>query len=117
MPTFEAKCVDDDGNAVPAGALGELVVEKSGVLNLGVEGMMLIGAVTGFAVTYVTGSPWIGVLAAAQLGVPVAAATLGTQQQLLSPGEPSALILGALLTVVATSVAGGIARRRQTSVA
>ena len=32
-------------------ALGELVVEKSGVLNLGVEGMMLIGAVTGFAVT------------------------------------------------------------------
>ena len=34
-------------------ALGELVVEKSGVLNLGVEGMMLIGAVTGFAVTSV----------------------------------------------------------------
>ena len=32
-------------------ATGELVVEKSGVLNLGVEGMMLIGAVTGFAVT------------------------------------------------------------------
>jgi ABC-type uncharacterized transport system permease subunit len=46
-------------------ALGELVVEKSGVLNLGVEGMMLIGAVTGFAVTYTTGSPWIGVIAAA----------------------------------------------------
>ena len=40
-----------------------------------------------------------------------------TQQQLLSPGEPSALILGALLTVVATSVVGGIARRRQTSAA
>ena len=32
-------------------ATGELVVEKSGVLNLGIEGMMLIGAVTGFAVT------------------------------------------------------------------
>jgi len=46
-------------------ALGELVVEKSGVLNLGVEGMMLIGAVTGFAVTSATGSPWLGVLAAA----------------------------------------------------
>lgn len=46
-------------------ALGELVVEKSGVLNLGVEGMMLIGAVSGFAVTYLTGSPWIGVIAAA----------------------------------------------------
>jgi ABC-type uncharacterized transport system permease subunit len=46
-------------------ALGELVVEKAGVLNLGVEGMMLIGAVTGFAVTSATGSPWLGVVAAA----------------------------------------------------
>jgi len=46
-------------------ALGELVAEKSGVLNLGVEGMMLIGAVAGFAVTFTTGSPWLGVLAAA----------------------------------------------------
>uniref|UniRef100_UPI003A5993CE ABC transporter permease subunit n=1 Tax=Devosia sp. TaxID=1871048 RepID=UPI003A5993CE len=41
-------------------ALGELVVEKSGVLNLGVEGMMLIGAVIAFAVTYTTGNPWLG---------------------------------------------------------
>jgi simple sugar transport system permease protein len=45
-------------------ALGELIVEKSGVLNLGVEGMMLIGAVTGFAVTSVSGSPVLGVFAA-----------------------------------------------------
>ncbi len=45
-------------------ALGELVVEKSGVLNLGVEGMMLIGAVTGFAVTVTTGSAPLGVIAA-----------------------------------------------------
>jgi general nucleoside transport system permease protein len=45
-------------------ALGELVAEKSGVLNLGVEGMMLIGAVTGFAVAVSTGEPWAGALAA-----------------------------------------------------
>jgi simple sugar transport system permease protein len=45
-------------------ALGELVVEKSGVLNLGVEGMMLVGAVTGFAVTSMTGAWPIGLLAA-----------------------------------------------------
>ena len=38
-------------------ALGELVVERSGVLNLGVEGMMVMGAVTGFAVALTTGSP------------------------------------------------------------
>ena len=46
-------------------ALGELVVEKSGVLNLGVEGMMLIGAVTAFAITYNTGNPWLGIVCAA----------------------------------------------------
>jgi general nucleoside transport system permease protein len=45
-------------------ALGELVVEKSGVLNLGIEGMMLIGAVTGFAVTTLTGFGFLGVVAA-----------------------------------------------------
>lgn len=49
-------------------ALGELVVEKSGVLNLGVEGMMLTGAVVGFAVAYTTGNPWLGVMAAAVAG-------------------------------------------------
>ena len=45
-------------------ALGELVVERSGVLNLGVEGMMVMGAVVGFAVSLSTGSAWLGVLAA-----------------------------------------------------
>ncbi|TDH39346.1 ABC transporter permease [Pseudohoeflea suaedae] len=44
-------------------AIGELVVERSGVLNLGVEGMMVIGAVCAFAASYLTGNPWIGVLA------------------------------------------------------
>lgn len=49
-------------------ATGELVVEKSGVLNLGVEGMMLIGAIGGFAVALKTGSPMLGVLAGAASG-------------------------------------------------
>ena len=48
--------------------LGELVVEKSGVLNLGVEGMMLIGAIAGFAASVITGNPWIAVVAAAVAG-------------------------------------------------
>ena len=48
--------------------LGELVVEKSGVLNLGVEGMMLVGAISGFAVTVMTFNPWLGVLGAAAGG-------------------------------------------------
>jgi ABC-type uncharacterized transport system permease subunit len=52
--------------------VGELVAEKSGVLNLGVEGMMLMGAVSGYAVTAVTGSPWLGVLASIVAGVAMA---------------------------------------------
>jgi len=44
-------------------ALGQLIAEKSGVLNLGAEGMMAMGAITGFAVTFHTGNPWLGVLA------------------------------------------------------
>ena len=49
------------GTPLVFAALGELVTEKSGVLNLGVEGMMLVGAVTSFIVTAATGSPWLGV--------------------------------------------------------
>ena len=49
-------------------AIGELVVERSGVLNLGVEGMMLMGAVVGFGAALMTGSPWIGVFAAIAAG-------------------------------------------------
>jgi general nucleoside transport system permease protein len=46
-------------------AIGELVVEKAGVLNLGVEGMMIVGAICGFAIAVETGSPWLGFVAAA----------------------------------------------------
>ena len=46
-------------------AIGELVVEKSGVLNLGVEGMMITGAISGFAAAVLTGSPMVGFLCAA----------------------------------------------------
>ncbi|MDG2340074.1 MAG: ABC transporter permease [Paracoccaceae bacterium] len=45
-------------------AVGELVVEKAGVLNLGVEGMMIIGAIAGFATAVETGSPFFGFIAA-----------------------------------------------------
>ncbi|KQQ58820.1 ABC transporter permease [Rhizobium sp. Leaf311] len=44
-------------------ALGELVTERAGVLNLGVEGMMIMGAVCAFAAAHLTGSPYIGIVA------------------------------------------------------
>jgi general nucleoside transport system permease protein len=49
-------------------SLGELVTERSGVLNLGMEGMMLIGAMVGFVVTLGTGSSTLGLLAAMLAG-------------------------------------------------
>nr|MBP8296378.1 ABC transporter permease [Burkholderiales bacterium] len=49
-------------------ALGELVTEKSGVLNLGAEGIMSVGAIAAFAVTHHSGSPVLGVLAGMAAG-------------------------------------------------
>ncbi len=60
--------------AIPAGTpllygtLGEVYAERSGVLNLGVEGMMIMGAVSGFAVAHTTGNVWLGILTAALVG-------------------------------------------------
>jgi simple sugar transport system permease protein len=53
-------------------ALGELVVERAGVLNLGVEGMMIVGAVTGFIAAVSTASPALGFLAAMLAGAALA---------------------------------------------
>ncbi|MFN3547261.1 MAG: ABC transporter permease [Mesorhizobium sp.] len=50
-------------------AIGELVVERSGVLNLGVEGMMLMGAVVAFGTALATGNAWIGIVAGALAGM------------------------------------------------
>ncbi len=57
------------GTPLVFAALGELITEKSGVLNLGVEGMMLIGAVAGFAGVVVTGSIAVGLIAAMLAGL------------------------------------------------
>jgi general nucleoside transport system permease protein len=73
-------------------ALGEVVVERAGVLNLGVEGMMVMGAVCGFGIAFVTGSPWLGVVAA------------------IIAGMVMSLLFGALtLTLVSNQVATGLA--------
>jgi Kef-type K+ transport system membrane component KefB len=75
-----------------------------------------VGALLAHGVGRVFGQPLtLAVLSAAQLGVPVAAATLGTEQHLLAAGEPSALMLGALVTVATTSIAGVVAARSQSA--
>ena len=71
-------------------AIGELVVERSGVLNLGVEGMMVMGAVSAFAIAQLTGSAGLGAIAG------------------LIAGMLFSLLFGFLtLTLVANQVANG----------
>ncbi len=53
--------------------LGEMFSERSGVLNLGIEGIMLLGAMTGFSAAYFSGNLWLGVAAAAATGIVIGA--------------------------------------------
>jgi simple sugar transport system permease protein len=50
-------------------SLGECITEKSGRINLGLEGILVMGAMTGYAFSYATGNPWLGVLAAGGAGL------------------------------------------------
>jgi general nucleoside transport system permease protein len=52
------------GTVLLFATLGEIFAERSGVLNLGVEGMMLVGAMTAYSTTLAFGNPWLGILAA-----------------------------------------------------
>lgn len=73
-------------------ALGEMVTERSGVLNLGVEGMMVMGAVAGFGGAFITGNPWAGVICS------------------IAAGMAMSLLFGFLtLTLLANQVATGLA--------
>jgi len=56
------------GTSLIYGTIGETYTERSGILNLGVEGMMLSGAVAAFATAYYSDSVWLGLLAAAVMG-------------------------------------------------
>jgi ABC-type uncharacterized transport system permease subunit len=62
-------------------SLGECLTETSGKINLGMEGVLLMGAMTAFAVSDLTGSPWFGVLAAALVGLVLGAIHAWLTQQ------------------------------------
>jgi simple sugar transport system permease protein len=57
------------GTPLLLATLGEIISERSGILNLGIEGVMSVGAVTAFIVTFTTGNPWLGMLAAILVGM------------------------------------------------
>lgn len=84
---------------------------RPGLILLGL--LLGVGAVLSHSVVRLMGQPLsMSSLAAAQLGVPVAAATVGTSLNVLQPGEAAALVLGALVTIVAATIAGGSAVRQ-----
>ena len=59
------------GTPLLLATVGEVICERAGILNLGVEGVMAVGAVVAFMVTYMTGHPWLGVLAAIGAGMAI----------------------------------------------
>lgn len=83
-------------------ALGEIVVERSGILNLGVEGMMALGAAVGFAVAYSSNSTMIGALAGAGAGL-----ALSTLFALLTLGlATNQVATGLALTILGLGASG-----------
>ncbi|GAA4405280.1 cation:proton antiporter [Tsukamurella soli] len=71
-----------------------------------------VGAIVVHAAMRVLGQPLpLGTLAAAQIGVPVAAVTVGEQLHVLVPGEAAAMILGALITIAGAAACAGVAAR------
>ncbi len=61
------------GTPILFATLGEILTEKAGVLNLGLEGLMLLGAFSGFSATMMTGNPWFGLAVAVFVGMSVSA--------------------------------------------
>ena len=90
------------GTPVLYATLGEILTERSGVLNLGLEGMMLVGGLAGFATTQGTGSVYLGVLVALAAGAALAlvhaffTCSIGVNQ----------VVSGLSLTLVGTGLAG-----------
>ncbi len=87
-------------------SLGEICAERSGVINLGVEGMMILGAFAAFAVAYTTGMPWLGVAAAAVVGGMAALVHAGVTITL----RANQYVSGLALTMLGLGLAGLLGR-------
>lgn len=100
------------GTPLVIAAAGEVVLERSGVLNIGLEGTMLSSAFAAFSVSHATGSPWLGVLAAIFVALCVSGLTglfalgLGADQVVVGTGM-NLLCLGATGSLFFTGFARG----------
>jgi len=81
---------------------GEVVCERSGILNLGVEGVMAMGAVVAFIVTMTTGNPWLGVLCAVGVGMAISILHAFTSISL----QANQVVSGLALTMLGLGISG-----------
>jgi simple sugar transport system permease protein len=85
-------------------ALGALISERAGVLNLGLEGLMVSGALAGYLVTHETGSPWLGLLAGlatgAVCGIAIAAVVVGLGANQIVSGLAFTILAGAATSFI-----------------
>lgn len=98
------------GTPLLLAALGVVVSERSGVVNLGIEGMMLVAAVAGFAVTLASGQYWLGFIAGAAAGAAMAllfaALTLGLLTNQYATGLALALLGAGLSAFIGVPLQG-----------
>lgn len=95
------------GTPILFAALGEILAERAGVLNLGVEGMMLVGAVAGFSTAVLTSSPWLGLISAMLAGGAMALIHGFLAISLRS----SQVVSGLSLTIFGTGLSGFLGKK------
>jgi simple sugar transport system permease protein len=94
------------GTPILLAALGELLAERAGILNLGVEGMMLVGALIGFIVSQESGNPAAGLLAAGLAGLGLSAVHAGLTISL----RANQVVSGLALTIFGVGLSGVLGR-------
>ena len=90
------------GTPLLLATIGEVICERSGILNLGIEGMLAIGAVTAFIVTFTTGNPWFGLVAAMMASALISAIHAFVSITLQS----SQVVSGLALTMLGLGISG-----------
>ena len=94
------------GTPLLLATIGEVICERSGILNLGIEGMMAIGAVSAFIVTFNTGNPWLGLITA----IIVTALVSGIHAFVSITLQSSQVVSGLALTMLGLGVSGLIGK-------
>ena len=90
------------GTPLLLGTIGEVICERSGILNLGVEGVMAVGAVTAFIVTFISGNPWFGLMAAIFAGAVISSLHAFVSITL----NASQVVSGLALTMLGLGISG-----------